>query len=127
MKKLITLVAVPAFSLMMLAQDTNSQSNQSQSPQSQSQTDQTTPSQNSQSNQGVSGNAGSSSSGANSGQRMSGKVSSHGKKFTDDAGKSYKVDNPDSLQNYENQHVVVLVQTDPNTGDVTITAVQPPQ
>jgi hypothetical protein len=62
------------------------------------------------------------------GQTMSGKVSSDGKTFTDDkTSKSHSVTNPDSLKGYGNQHVVVLVQQDPNTGAVTITAVQPPQ
>jgi hypothetical protein len=59
---------------------------------------------------------------------MSGKVSKDAKTFTDDtSGKSYTVSNPDALQNYQNQHVIVMLQTDPNTGNVTITAVQPPQ
>ena len=58
---------------------------------------------------------------------MTGKVSNKGKNFTDEGGKSYTVSNPDALQNYDNQNVVVLVQTDPNTGNLTITAVQPPQ
>jgi hypothetical protein len=123
MKKLITLLAVIAFSMLMLAQD-SSQPNQSQSNSSQSQSSQATPSQNSQSSQDASAN---SSSGTNSGQRMSGKVGNKGKSFTDDAGKGHKVNNPDALQNYQNQHVVVLVQADPDTGNLTITAVQPPQ
>jgi hypothetical protein len=58
---------------------------------------------------------------------MSGKVSSNGKSFTDDSGNAHSVSNPDALQTYENQHVVILVHTDPDTGNITITAVQPPQ
>jgi hypothetical protein len=59
---------------------------------------------------------------------MSGKVSSNGKNFTDDkTSKSHSVNNPDALQDYANQHVVVMVHEDPDSGDVTITAVQPPQ
>jgi len=118
MKNLITMLAVLAFSAMMLAQDS---SQQSQSP---SQSGQAAQSQSSQSNQGSTGTATSSTSG---GQRMSGKVNSNGKTFTDDSGNAHSVSNPDALQNYENQHVVILVHTDPDTGNITITAVQPPQ
>lgn len=121
MKKLITVFAALAFCLSMTAQNTSRPSdNQSQSSQpGQSQSTQPGPSQSSQSNQ---------SSQDKQGQRMSGKVSSDAKTFTNDAdGKSYTVNNPDALQNYANQHVVIMVQTDPDTGNVTITAVQPPQ
>jgi long-subunit fatty acid transport protein len=119
MKKLITVLAVLAFSLSMPAQNT------SQPSQSQSQSDQANQSQSSQSSQATSGSAANNPS---SGEKMSGKVSSNGKSFTDDAsGKSYTVTNPDALQSYQNQHVVVLVHADPDTGNLTITAVQPPQ
>jgi hypothetical protein len=118
MRKIITMLAVLAFSGMMLAQDA---SQQNQSP---SQSDQATQSQSSQNNQGSTGTA---TNGTNGGQRMSGKVSSNGKTLTDDSGNAHSVSNPDALQNYENQHVVVLVRTDPDTGNITITAVQPPQ
>jgi len=118
MKKIFAMLAGLAFSAMMLAQDT---SQQNQSP---SQSDQATQSQSDQSHQG---SAGSATSGTNGGQRMSGKVSSNGKTFTDDSGNAHSVTNPDALQNYENQHVVILVHADPDTGNITITAVQPPQ
>ena len=115
MKKIFTMLAALAFSAMMLAQDT---SQQNQSP---SQSDQATQSQSNQRSTGTT------TSDTNSGRRMSGKVSSNGKTFTDDSGNAHAVSNPDALQNYEDQHVVILVRTDPDTGNITITAVQPPQ
>ena len=118
MKKLITLFAVLAFSLLMLAQDSSQQGS------SQSQSNQAGQSQDSQDNNATSGSAASNS---NAGQRMSGKVSNDAKTFTEDSGSTHTVSNPDALQNYENQHVVILVHADPDTGNLTITAVQPPQ
>ena len=119
MKRVITVLAVLAFSLSMMAQDTSKPSDQHSQSNQASQSNPSNP---------ASPNSTSTGSSSGQGQRMTGKVSKNAKTFTDDkSGKSYTVNNPDSLQNYENQHVIVLVQTDPDTGNVTITAVQPPQ
>ena len=81
-----------------------------------------------QSSQADSSNSSPTSANSGQSQTMSGKVSGDGKNFTDDkTSKSHSVTNPDSLKDYENQHVIVLVHEDPDTGAVTITAVQPPQ
>ena len=120
MKKLITLFTILLFSLLTLGQDSSQQST------SQSQSNQATQPQSSQS-QSNDATTGSAASNANAGQRMSGKVSKDAKSFTEDSGTSHTVSNPDALQNYENQHVVILVHADPDTGNLTITAVQPPQ
>jgi pectin methylesterase-like acyl-CoA thioesterase len=65
---------------------------------------------------------------AKTNKNMSGKVSSDGKTFTNDANsKKYKVNNPSALQNYEDQHVAVIVAVDPDTGDLHIIQVEAPQ
>ena len=109
MKRLMISVAVLALSLPILAiaQDTSKQNDNqaSQSQQTQSQTN------------------------ANTGNKnMSGKVSSKGKNFTNDAdNKKYKVDNPNALKDYEDQDVAVIVHVDPDTGDLHIIQVEPPK
>ena len=109
MKILLSILAACALSLMLMAQtqDTSkasgSQGTQNQQSQASTQTDQ------------------------NANQTISGKVSNQGKTFTSDKGQSYTVDNPSSLQNYDNQQVAVIVQVDPNTGDLHIIHVQMPQ
>ena len=61
-------------------------------------------------------------------KNMSGKVSSDGKTFTNDAdSKKYQVNNPDALKDYEDQHVAVIVAVDPDTGDLHIIQVEVPQ
>ena len=65
---------------------------------------------------------------AKNNQNMSGKVSSDGKTFTnDDDSKKYRVNNPSALQDYEDQHVAVIVAVDPDTGDLHIIQVEVPQ
>jgi hypothetical protein len=71
-----------------------------------------------QSGQRMSGNA------SNLNQNMSGKVSNHGKTFTNDQGQSYKVDDPEALTNYDNQQVGLIVHVDPDTGDIRIIQLQ---
>jgi Ni/Co efflux regulator RcnB len=106
MKRLVVSVAVLilALPIMAVAQDTtkqnNNQPNQSQQNQADSKND----------------------------QNMSGKVSSNGKTFTNDAdSKKYQVNNPDALKDYENQHVAVIVAVDPDTGALHIIHVETPQ
>ena len=65
---------------------------------------------------------------AKNNKNMSGKVSSDGKTFTNDVdSKKYKVNNPSALQDYEDQHVAVIVAVDPDTGDLHIIQVEVPQ
>lgn len=105
MKRLVASVAVLALSLpiVAVAQDTtkqnNNQPNQSQQTQANAKD-----------------------------KNMSGKVSSDGKTFTNDAdSKKYEVNNPDALKDYENKHVAVIVAVDPDTGDLHIIQVEAPQ
>ena len=65
---------------------------------------------------------------AKNNKNMSGKVSSDGKTFTNDVdSKKYKVNNPSALQDYEDQHVAVIVAVDPDTGDLHIIQVEVPR
>ena len=108
MKSFIVSVVVAALSLpvMAVAQDTTKQSD---SQASQNQQNQNQPN-------------------AKNDKNMSGKVSSNGKTFTNDAdNKKYKVNNPDALKGHEDQHVAVIVQVDPDTGDLHIVQVEVPQ
>lgn len=103
MKTLVVSVAVLALSLpiMAVAQDATKQ-NDNQTQQNQAN--------------------------AKNNKNMSGKVSSDGKTFTNDVdSKKYKVNNPSALQNYEDQHVAVVVAVDPDTGDLHIIQVAVPQ
>jgi hypothetical protein len=110
MKQLFTACLAVAFSSVLLAQTG------------------TKPSSDQSSQAGSSSSSSPASANSGQGQTMSGRVSGDANNFTDDkTSKSHAVTNPDSLKNYENQHVVVLVHEDPDTGAVTITAVQPPQ
>ena len=105
MKSLVVSVAVLVLSLpiVAVAQDTTKQNNQP----NQSQQDQAN---------------------AKNDKNMSGKVSSNGKTFTNDAdSKKYQVNNPDALKEYEDQHVAVIVAVDPDTGDLHIIQVEVPQ
>lgn len=102
MKALVASVAVLALSLpiMAVAQDATKQ-NDNQTQQNQAN--------------------------AKDSKNMSGKVSSDGKTFTNDMdSKKYKVNNPSALQNYEDQHVAVIVAVDPDTGDLHIIQVEVP-
>ena len=103
MKTLVVTVAVLALSLpiMAVAQDATKQNdNQTQQNQANS----------------------------NNNKNMSGKVSSDGKTFTNDVdSKKYRVNNPSALQDYEDQHVAVIVAVDPDTGDLHIIQVAVPQ
>ena len=91
--------------------------------------------QNTQSSGSQNQNSAQSSSGQNSqntnvkgGQSMVGKVSGDAKKFTDSSdSKTYKVDNPDTLQSSEGQNVAVLVHVDPDTGTIHILQLEPTQ
>ncbi len=103
MKTLVVSVAVLALSLpiMAVAQDATKQ-NDNQTQQNQAN--------------------------AKNNKNMSGKVSSDGKTFTNDEdSKKYRVNNPSALQDYEDQHVAVIVAVDPDTGDLHIIQVQVPQ
>ena len=103
MKNLVVSVAVLALSLpiMAVAQDATKQ-NDNQTQQNQAN--------------------------AKNNKNMSGKVSSDGKTFTNDVdSKKYRVNNPSALQDYEDQHVAVIVAVDPDTGDLHIIQVEVPQ
>lgn len=103
MKTLVVSVAVLALSLpiMALAQDATKQ-NDNQTQQNQAN--------------------------AKNNKNMSGKVSSDGKTFTNDVDtKKYRVNNPSALQDYEDQHVAVIVAVDPDTGDLHIIQVEVPK
>src|ERR1700726_3756997 len=96
MKSLVVSVVVLALSLpiVAVAQDTtkqnNNQPNQSQQNQANAKND----------------------------KNMSGKVSSNGKTFTNDAdSKKYQVNNPDALKDYEDQHGGVFGVVTLNQGD----------
>ena len=61
-------------------------------------------------------------------QSMAGKVSSDGKTFVNDSdSKSYTVDNPGALKGHEDKHVAVIVQFDPDNGEIHITHLAMPQ
>ncbi len=61
-------------------------------------------------------------------QKMSGKVSHDGKSVVNDSDdKNYSVNNPSALQNYEDQHVAMIVQVDPADNVIHIISVAPPQ
>src|ERR1700727_3287532 len=99
MKSLVVSVAVLALSLpiMAMAQDTtkqnNNQPNQSQQNQANAEND----------------------------KNMSGKVSSNGKTFTNDAdSKKYQVNNPDALKDYDDQHLPPFVAGDLDTRALNI-------
>src|ERR1700744_6287928 len=48
-------------------------------------------------------------------QKISGKVSHDGKSIVNDSdNKNYSVNNPNALQNYEDQHVAMIVHVDPD-------------
>jgi hypothetical protein len=80
-----------------------------------------------QNNQSTQTNAGSTQN-SGSTQKMSGKVSRDGKNFVNDSdSKSYSVNNPNALQDYENQHVAMIVQVDPDDNVIHIISVAPPQ
>jgi pectin methylesterase-like acyl-CoA thioesterase len=103
MKTLVVSVAVLALSLpiMAVAQDATKQ-NDNQTQQNQAN--------------------------AKNNKNMSGKVSSDGKTFTNDVdSKNYRVNNPSALQDYEDQHVAVIVAVDPDTGDLHIIQVEVPR
>ena len=59
---------------------------------------------------------------------MSGKVSHDGKSVVNDSdNKSYSVNNPNALQNYEDEHVAMIVHFDPDNNAIHIISVAPPQ
>ncbi len=61
-------------------------------------------------------------------QKMSGKVSHDGKSVVNDSdNKNYSVNNPKALQNYEDRHVAMIVQVDPDGNAIHIISVVPPQ
>jgi Ni/Co efflux regulator RcnB len=63
-----------------------------------------------------------------SSQNMSAKVSHDGKAVTDNKdNKTYKVNNPETLKDYENQPVALVVQVDPDNNVIHIISVAPPQ
>ena len=106
MKSLVVSVAVLALSLpfVAVAQDATKQNNNQPNQSQQTQAD------------------------AKNDKNMSGKVSSDGKTFANDAdSKKYEVNNPDALKDYENKHVAVIVAVDPDTGDLHIIQVEAPQ
>jgi hypothetical protein len=110
MKSLTLLFAVVALSLSIMA---NAQSSPQQSG---NQVDQAKPD-----NQSTQMNSGSQ-------QKMSGKVSHDGKTVVNDNdNKSYNVNNPGALRDYEDQHVGLIVQVDPDDNAIHIISVAPPQ
>jgi hypothetical protein len=59
---------------------------------------------------------------------MVGKASADAKTSTNTSdSKSYKVDNPDTLQRSEGQNVALLVHVDPDTGTIHIIQLEPTQ
>ena len=61
-------------------------------------------------------------------QKMSAKVSHNGKKVVSDKdNKSYNVQNPAALKDYEDQDVALVVQIDPDNNTIHIISVAPPQ
>lgn len=61
-------------------------------------------------------------------QKMSGKVSHDGKSVVSDSdNKNYSVNNPNALQDYEDQHVAMIVHFDPDNNVIHIISVTPPQ
>ena len=110
MKALTLLFAVVALSLSIMA---NAQSSPQQSG---NQVDQATP--DNQSTQTTSGST----------QKISAKVSHNGKKVVSDKeNKSYNVQNPAALKDYEDQDVALVVQIDPDSNTIHIISVAPPQ
>jgi uncharacterized protein HemX len=92
----------------------------------QSQDQSQTPSQGSQATQGSQSQTDASK--ASNGKNMSGTVSHNGKTFKNDAdSKQYKVDNPDTLNPKEDQHVAMVVAVDPDSNTIHIIQVEPPQ
>ena len=95
--------------------------------QSQSSTSSQGGSQAGQGSQNQSGQAQTSTS-TNANQNMSGTVSSNGKSFTNDKNnQKYRVDNPNSLQGQEGQHVALLVQVDPDNNVIHVIQIEPQQ
>jgi hypothetical protein len=111
MKILASILLALALSLVSFAQSQDQNTSQS------SQTDQS--GQAGQANQ---------SQGANGNQNMSGKVSHDGQTVKNDQnGKNYKVDNPNTLQGKQDQHVALIVHVDPDNNVIHVIEVAPPQ
>jgi hypothetical protein len=92
------------FSAALAAQDTSKPSSDQPASQTQSQN-------NSQTN-----------------QNMSGTVSQHGNKFTNDKdNKTYTVNNPDTLKSHEGEHVGLVIQVDPDNNVIHVIQVEAPQ
>ena len=84
--------------------------------------------QGSSNGQSAQANQSASNQNASGNKTMVGKVNSDGKKLTNSTdSKSYKVDNPDTLQNSEGQNVAVLVHVDPDTGTIHVIQLEPTQ
>ena len=129
MKKLLSVLAVFALSLAVMAYSQSGSSGSGQSPsgsQSPSSGQSSTSGQSSQPNDQSSQSNQSNSSTGN--QKMTGTVSKDGKTFTNDSdSKKYKVSNPDALQGHEGQQVSLILAVDPDTNTVHIIQVGGPQ
>lgn len=113
--KLLLAIAVWLLPAMVVAQSSTQQSG-TQSNQASQQASQSTQTKSS------------STQNSASTQRMSGEVSHDGKSFVNDSdSKSYNVNNPNALQDYEDQHVAMIVQVDPDDNVIHIISVAPPQ
>ncbi|MGZ4832091.1 MAG: hypothetical protein ACXVZQ_04140 [Terriglobales bacterium] len=122
MKTLVLITLALALATAMLARQTSSQSSSDQGQSSaNAQSSSQTPDQSSQSQN----NSDHSRKGKKQ-KQMSGKVSDNGKTFTNSQeNKSYIVNNPDALQNYDNQQVSVILAVDPDTNTIHIIQVVP--
>ena len=81
-----------------------------------------------QGSQATQGSQGQTDTKASTNKNMSGTVSHDRQSFKNDAdNKKYKVDNPDSLNGKEDQHVAMIVAVDPDTNTIHIIQVEPPQ
>lgn len=110
-KKLMSFCVAAVLSIPMFAFAQNSSQSGSQSQ----------PNAQNQSNTQTSSQSGQASNGKHKQQKMTGTVSNSGKTFTSDKNnQSYTVDNPDSLQSQEGQHVSVILAVDPDTNTVHI-------
>jgi hypothetical protein len=131
MKKLLSVLAVFALSLAVMAYSQSGSSGSGQSPsgsQSPSSGQSSTSGQSSQPTDQSSQSSQSNTNSSTGNQKMTGSVSKDGKTFTNDAdSKKYKVSNPDALQGHEGQQVSLILAVDPDTNTVHIIQVGGPQ
>jgi hypothetical protein len=112
MKFLASVTLLLSLSLISVAQSQDQSTGQS------GQSSQGSQSQSTSANQGQS---------SNSKHNMSGTVSHDRQTLKGDNGKSYKVDNPDTLQGKQDQRVALIVQVDPDNNVIHVLQVEAPQ